>query len=171
MRAVSFREGIYNISSGQITIIPKPELRSFWEDSPTKPPFGVTNRRVGRYNLPRFHEIPGGKEVFHVNPQPSIPTSLGERWCLEDGGIFAAFFRPILRAKLATLVLWRGHVSQPQKECFQIKLVTSWWFQPIWKISSSNWIISPDFRIIKMFVKTIYKNNQLSEDTKNLAKL
>ncbi len=32
--------------SGQITIIPKPELRSFWGDSPTKPPFGVTSAEV-----------------------------------------------------------------------------------------------------------------------------
>ena len=37
-----------------ISIIPKPELRGFWGDSLTKPPFKVTNRRViGRYNLPR----------------------------------------------------------------------------------------------------------------------
>ena len=33
-------------SSGQISIIPKPELRSFWGDSPTKPPFGVTSAEV-----------------------------------------------------------------------------------------------------------------------------
>ena len=32
-------------TSGQITIIPKPELRGFWGDSLTKPPFGVTTRR------------------------------------------------------------------------------------------------------------------------------
>ena len=39
--------------SGQITIIPKPELSGFLGDSLTKPPFGVTNRRFGCYNLPR----------------------------------------------------------------------------------------------------------------------
>ena len=33
-------------SSGQITIIPKPELRGFWGDSLTKPPFGVTSAEV-----------------------------------------------------------------------------------------------------------------------------
>ena len=33
--------------SGQITIIPKPELSGFLGDSLTKPPFGVTNRRFG----------------------------------------------------------------------------------------------------------------------------
>ena len=33
-------------SSGQITIIPKPELRGFWKDSLTKPPFGVTSAEV-----------------------------------------------------------------------------------------------------------------------------
>ena len=27
------------------------------------------------------------------------------------------------------------------------KQQTSWWFQPIWKICSSNWIISPRFRL------------------------
>ena len=32
--------------SGQITIIPKPELRAFWGDSLTKPPFGVTSAEV-----------------------------------------------------------------------------------------------------------------------------
>ena len=32
--------------SGQITIIPKPELRGFWGDSLTKPPFGVTSAEV-----------------------------------------------------------------------------------------------------------------------------
>ena len=33
-------------TSGQITIIPKPELRGFWGDSLTKPPFGVTSAEV-----------------------------------------------------------------------------------------------------------------------------
>ena len=32
--------------SGQITIIPKPELRGFWRDSLTKLPFGVTSAEV-----------------------------------------------------------------------------------------------------------------------------
>ena len=32
--------------SGQITIIPKPELRGFWGDSLTKPPFKVTSAEV-----------------------------------------------------------------------------------------------------------------------------
>ncbi len=40
---------------GKITIIPKPELRGFREDSLTTPPFGLTNRRErSRYNLPRY---------------------------------------------------------------------------------------------------------------------
>ena len=34
------------IVPGQISIIPKPELRGFWRDSPTKPPFGVTSAEV-----------------------------------------------------------------------------------------------------------------------------
>ena len=33
-------------TTGQITIIPKPELRGFWGDSLTKPPFGVTSAEV-----------------------------------------------------------------------------------------------------------------------------
>ena len=41
----------HTMLSRQITIIPKPELRGFWGDSLTKPPFGVTNR-FGRYKLP-----------------------------------------------------------------------------------------------------------------------
>ena len=32
--------------SGQITIIPKPELRAFWGEFLTKPPFGVTSAEV-----------------------------------------------------------------------------------------------------------------------------
>ena len=32
--------------SGQITIIPRPELRGFWGDSLTKPRFGVTSAEV-----------------------------------------------------------------------------------------------------------------------------
>ena len=39
---------------GQITIIPKPKFMLFWNDSPTKLPFGVT---VGRcYNWPRYEK-------------------------------------------------------------------------------------------------------------------
>ena len=46
--------GLFTLhESGQITIIPKPELRALLGDSLTKLPFGVTNRRFGRYNLPR----------------------------------------------------------------------------------------------------------------------
>ena len=37
---------IWNFNSGQITIIPKPELRGFWGDSLTKPPFKVTSAEV-----------------------------------------------------------------------------------------------------------------------------
>ena len=33
-------------TTGQISIIPKPELRGFWGDSLTKPPFGVTSADV-----------------------------------------------------------------------------------------------------------------------------
>ena len=36
------------ILSGQITIIPKPELRGFGGDSLTKPPFKVTSAEVLR---------------------------------------------------------------------------------------------------------------------------
>ena len=35
-----------HLLSGQITIIPTPELRGFWGDSLTKPPFGVTSAEV-----------------------------------------------------------------------------------------------------------------------------
>ena len=33
-------------NSGHISIIPKPELRGFWGDSLTKPPFKVTSAEV-----------------------------------------------------------------------------------------------------------------------------
>ena len=43
----SKRKGLYNEPySGQISIIPKPELRGFGGDSVTKPPFGVTSAEV-----------------------------------------------------------------------------------------------------------------------------
>ena len=37
-------------------------------------------------------------------------------------------------------------LSAAQKPQTPPKNVSSWWFQPIWKICSSNWIISPNFR-------------------------
>ena len=40
------KTGWFHIISGQTTIIPKPELRGFWGDSLTKPPFGVTSAEV-----------------------------------------------------------------------------------------------------------------------------
>ena len=36
----------WTLSSGQTSIIPKPELRGFWEDSLAKPPFKVTSAEV-----------------------------------------------------------------------------------------------------------------------------
>ena len=45
-RSVIFRTCLHLHVSGQITIIPKPELRGFWGDSLTKPPFGVTSAEV-----------------------------------------------------------------------------------------------------------------------------
>ena len=36
----------WELTSGQISIIPKPELRWFWRDSLTKPSFGVTSAEV-----------------------------------------------------------------------------------------------------------------------------
>ena len=35
-----------SIQSGQISIIPRPELKGFWGDSLTKPPFKVTSAEV-----------------------------------------------------------------------------------------------------------------------------
>ena len=40
------KNGDWKTISGQISIIPKPELRDFWGDSPTKPPFKVTSAEV-----------------------------------------------------------------------------------------------------------------------------
>ena len=51
----SFPGGQYSIDSGQITIIPKPELSLFWEDSPTITTFWGDQPAVnGRYNLTRL---------------------------------------------------------------------------------------------------------------------
>ena len=36
----------HNMFPGQISIIPRPELRGFWGDSLTKPPFKVTSAEV-----------------------------------------------------------------------------------------------------------------------------
>ena len=44
--STSCRRGSYLTKSGQITIIPKPELRAFWKNSLTKPPFRVTSAEV-----------------------------------------------------------------------------------------------------------------------------
>ena len=38
--------------------------------------------------------------------------------------------------------------------CLLSSLKTGWWFQPIWKICSSNWIISPGIGVkIKQYLK------------------
>ena len=58
--------------SGQVTIISKSEFRLFWEDSLTKPPFGVTNWRFGRYNLPSASPFPPPKKCIKSRfPQPA----------------------------------------------------------------------------------------------------
>ena len=48
--------------SGQITIIPKPQLRGFGGDSLTKPPFGVTSAEVVII-CPDLCEISGGVSI------------------------------------------------------------------------------------------------------------
>ena len=53
---------------GQITIIPKPELRSFWEDSPTKPPFGVTSAEVVTICPDRYYIY---IRIYHCSTIPS----------------------------------------------------------------------------------------------------
>ncbi len=50
---------VFGEVSGQTNILPKPELRAFWGDSLTKPPFGVTNQRFGRYNLTKYNDFLG----------------------------------------------------------------------------------------------------------------
>ena len=50
---------------------------------------------------------------------------------------------------------WKSHVC-PSIEINKIQ--PSWWLQPIWKICSSNWIISPIFgvKITTIWVATTY---------------
>ena len=52
---VADKQLVVGTMTGQFSIIPKPELRGFWKDSPTfSLPFKVTKRRLyGPYNLPR----------------------------------------------------------------------------------------------------------------------
>ena len=46
LRVIAYEKACKLTDSGQIIIIPKPELRGFGGDGTlTKPPFGVTNRR------------------------------------------------------------------------------------------------------------------------------
>ena len=44
------------------------------------------------------------------------------------------------------------------------KSITSWWFQPFWKICSSNWIISPHRDINKKYLKPPPRLHQLVQD-------
>ena len=53
--------------SGQITIIPKPELRGFWGDSPTKPPFGVTSAEVAIICPDQVNQIKQAVTFFSPN--------------------------------------------------------------------------------------------------------
>ena len=51
---VTDKQLVVGTMTGQFSIIPKPESRGFWKDSPTfSPPFKVTKLWFGPYNLPR----------------------------------------------------------------------------------------------------------------------
>ena len=73
---------------GQIPIVPKPELRATVGGIPLlyKPPFGVTNRRVGRYNLPRCLILvlrkfgQKGAGFPHTSHQLKILTKSDKKW-------------------------------------------------------------------------------------------
>ena len=57
-------------SSGQISIIPKPEFSGdFGGDSLIKPPFRVTSAGTGRYNLPRIHQDSISLGFSKTNPR------------------------------------------------------------------------------------------------------
>ena len=62
--------------SGQSSIFPRPELRTFWKDSHTKPPFGVTS-----------------DEVVIICPDPftfhSKQIGFNQTWCTKKTGDLA----------------------------------------------------------------------------------
>ena len=103
--------------TGQISIIPKPELRGFWGDSLTKPPFKVTSVviicpdiYIYIYNIQQINRVNCSvqRELQQKNPTHN-----------KKNRHFLA-----LPFNIPGTLGWPG--------CFDWK--TSWWFQPIWKI-------------------------------------
>ena len=58
---------------------------------------------------------------------------------LLDDCLFLKSVKCMLIVKLLTAHLR----SKSQFSLLLLHIITNWWFQPIWKICSSNWIISP----------------------------
>ena len=72
---------IHNQLSGQITIIPKPELRAFWEDSLTKPRIGETSAGVVIIHANTWTIM-----NHHSNRTPFIPPHLYGCFSSSDSG-------------------------------------------------------------------------------------
>ena len=80
----------------------------------------------------------------------SIPQEL-ERWCC----------RPYHLAKGVVKHSFQGSCIRYLWPVAQHKSITSWWLnQPIWKICSSNWIISPGRDENKKYLKPAPRLNQ-----------
>lgn len=61
--------------SGQLAKISNPELRAFWEDSPTKPTFQVSNWQFGPLSLPGYGKIsqPTATRLLHLYQAGAAP--------------------------------------------------------------------------------------------------
>ena len=84
------------VAWGQITIIPKPELRGLWEDSLTKPPFGVTSAEVATICPGYMGEITDSIPLFYIfllnSPgDPKLEKSFGIPGGLQETAMSASF--------------------------------------------------------------------------------
>ena len=124
------KKGPHN--SGQITIIHKPELRAVFWDSLTKPPFGVTNRRERRYNLPRQlieHHSPKFFRFFFNLPTLQLRSPAGAKLKLS-----LKWFEASHKLLEKRVVSARYVVFQPtQNVCLSLCVWGMWNFFWIWK--------------------------------------
>ena len=53
------------------------------------------------------------------------------------------------------------HIDAPTTSQAHLEFISSWWFQPIWKIFVKSWVISPIFGMkMQIFVTTAWLFNK-----------
>ena len=108
---------------------------------------------------------------FPGNSQLHIDWVVGLLYNLPSGKLTKQWTMPIFNTKYIFIhgtfsshryVSWSRSVTcnpvYVQRKYFFFRSFSSWWFQPIWKICLSNWIISPRFGVK---IKNIWNHHQI----------